>query len=125
MKKDYIPYYLSRAALSAVFSILVMGFNWKALLLAVIFFGLFLLYLHSGWFTIDLSHPIFPLRRDARGRQIQRQALITAVVVGLIAYIALAQATRYSSLASGAGNLALPLAVIVYFTTQFVLLARS
>jgi len=64
-----------------------MGFNWKATLLAIVLFGLFLLYLHSGWFSIDLRYPLTPLRRDARGQQIQRKALIASIAVGLLIYL--------------------------------------
>lgn len=59
MKKEFLPYYVSRAILSTAFSILVAGFSWNAALLATVFFGLFLLYLHSGWFSVDLGNPFF------------------------------------------------------------------
>jgi len=94
MKREFIPYYLSRAAMSALFAILMMGFTWKAVLVAIFLFGLFLLYLHSGWFQIDLSHPLTPLRRDERGRQIQRNALIAAIAVGLLIYLIGSQASH-------------------------------
>src|SRR3990170_1226818 len=91
MKKEYLPYYISRALLSFIFSILVMGFTWKAIVFATVLFGLFLLYLHSGWFSIDLKYPLAPLRRDTRGQEIQREALIFSVVVGTLAYLSSAQ----------------------------------
>ena len=101
-----------------------MGFTWKALVFTSVLFGLFLLYLHSGWFSIDLKYPLFPLRRDTRGQTIQRKALIASVSVGLLLYI-------FSSQLSGlvgitiAGNIALLIAIVTYFVTQFVLLARA
>ena len=38
MKKEYMPYYISRAILSSIFAVIIMGLNWKAALLAVVFF---------------------------------------------------------------------------------------
>ena len=125
MKREFIPYYLSRAALSAIFAILVMGFTWKAVLAAIFLFGLFLLYLHSGWFQIDPSHPLTPLRRDERGRQIQRNALIAAITVGLLIYLIGSQASHLFGWSLVAGPLALSLAIITYFIAQFILLARA
>ena len=125
MKREFVPYYLSRAALSAIFAILVMGFTWKAVLVAILLFGLFLLYLHSGWFQIDPSHPLTPLRRDERGRQIQRNALIAAITVGLLIYLIVSQASRLFGWSLVAGPLALSLAMITYFIAQFILFARA
>ena len=124
MKKEFIPYYLSRAALSAIFAILVMDFTWKAVLFAIFLFGLFLLYLHSGWFQIDPSHPLTPLRRDERGRQIQRNALIAAITVGVVIYLIGSQASRLFGWPLVAGPLALSLAMLTYFIAQFILMAR-
>ena len=124
MKKEFLPYYISRAILSAAFAVLVMGLTWKAGLLAGIFFGLFLLYIHSGWFTIDLSNPWFPLRRDTHGQQIQRKALIFSIVVSLLVYLASIQLPSQLGLSLISGNLALALGVITYFIAQFVLFAK-
>lgn len=125
MKSKFFPYYLSRAALSAAFAILVMGLTWKAALFAVVLFGLFLLYLHSGWFRIDPSHPLTPIRRDDRGQQIQRKALIAAVITGMLIYLILTQVSGLVGLSPVAGPLALALAVLTYFATQFALFARG
>lgn len=124
MKKEYIPYYVSRAMLGVVFSILVMGFTWKALLWSIIFFGGFLLYLHSGWFRIDLSHPFTPLRRDLRGLEIQRKALIASVVLGVLIYLFLPQLAGLIGLPLS-GNIALSIGIITYFVTQFILFTRA
>lgn len=124
MKKEFIPYYLSRAVLSLVFSALVVGFNWKAVLLSILFFGLFLLYLHSGWFTVDLSHPFTPLRRDLRGQEIQRKALIVSVIVGLLVYFFSFHLSGLVGL-SLSGNIALSGGILTYFIAQFVLFARA
>jgi sterol desaturase/sphingolipid hydroxylase (fatty acid hydroxylase superfamily) len=125
MKKEYLPYYISRALLSMGFSALVFGLTWKALLAAVILFALFLLYLHSGWFSIDLSHPLSPLRRDERAREIQRRSLIAAVGVGLAIYVLLPLAASWLTFTLPTGPLALSAGVLAYFAAQFILLARS
>ena len=124
MKKEFLPYYISRAVLSAVFALLVMGFNRKAVLFAGVLFGLFLLYLHSGWFSIDLRYPLFPLRRDPRGQEIQRKALIASVVAGLLIYL---NSSHLSDLVGlpFSGNIALSIGIITYFITQFILLVKN
>jgi len=124
MKKEFMPYYISRAVLSFSFALLVMGITWKAVLLAIIFFGLFLLYLHSGWFSIDLRYPLIPLRRDPRGQEIQRKALISSVVVGLLIYLTSSQLSGLIGL-SLSGNFAFSIGIITYFVTQFILFARA
>jgi len=124
MKKEFMPYYISRVILSAIFAILVMGFNWKALLLGAGFFGFFLLYLHSGWYRIDLKNPYFPIHRDSHGQQIQRKALIAAVTVGLVIYLILSQISGLVETAPS-GSIALSIGVLVYFVTQFILFSRA
>jgi hypothetical protein len=125
MKKKFLPYYLSRAAISAAFALLVMGLTLKAVLFAAALFGMFLLYLHSGWFHVDPSHPLTPLRRDDRGQQIQRKALIAAVCVGVLTYALMPVASRFLGAAGVSGSIALALGVATYFITQFALFARS
>lgn len=125
MRRELLPYYLSRAALSVVFAILVIGLTWKAALLAIVLFGGFLLYAHSGWFLVDPSHHLTPLRRDERARGIQRKALIAAVSEGILVYVVLTQATDLLNLSVAIGSLSLSLGVITYFVTQFVLLSRA
>ena len=122
MKKEFRNYYISRAILSVVFAILVFNFTWQALLMALVIFGLFLLYLHSGWFRVDPEGGFFPLRRDDHGRQVQRIALIAAVVIGTFTYFALSYLPV--NLASTAGGPALGIGVLVYFSTQFILFSR-
>lgn len=125
MKKQYLPYYISRALLSAIFAIIVVGFDWKALLITAVIFGFFLLYLHSGWFRIDSENPLFPIRRDTRGQQIQRKALIIAIVLGLAVYFSLSLLSNQPDLISLAGSISLVIAMIAYFTSQFVLFTRT
>ncbi len=120
MKTALVPYYVSRALLSAAFSVLLFGLSWRALASAAILLALFLVYLHSGWFAVDTSHPLFPLRRDDRAREAQRKALIAAAIVGGLVYLG------YSTLTSAASPpLAISAAVLVYFGSQFLLLART
>ncbi|MFL7812521.1 MAG: hypothetical protein ACK2TT_04285 [Anaerolineales bacterium] len=124
MKTEYLPYYLSRAVLSLLLAVVVFGVNWVAGAAAAVLFGLFLLYLHSGWFEIDLNYPFFPLRRDQRGRDVQRLALIAAVCTALLVGLAIKYLAAPLGLALSQG-LALPLAVLAYFFTQWILLARG
>jgi hypothetical protein len=125
MKKEFLPYYISRAFLSIVFSILVMGLSWKAALLTVLCFGGFLLYLHSGWFSIDLKNPLAPLRRDLHGQLVQRKALIISVVVSVSLYLISMGLSSYLGLVLVSGHVALSIGVIVYFIAQFVLFAKA
>ncbi len=125
MKKEFTPYYLSRAILSAAFALLVFGFTWKAILFGLVVFGGFLLYLHSGWFQVDGSRPLTPLRRDERGRQAQRGALIAAVIVGLAVYLLFGPAVGLIEGAAVSGSMALALGILAYFIVQFFLLART
>lgn len=124
MKKEFFPYYVSRAVISSLFSVLVMGLTWKAVLLTVVFFGLFLLYLHSGWFSVDLTNPFFPLRRDPRGQEIQRKALIISIIAGLIIYLS---APLFFGLAGFplSGNFPLSAGIAAYFAAQFILFSRA
>jgi hypothetical protein len=125
MKKEFLPYYISRALLSIFFSILVMGLSWKAVLLAILFFGGFLLYLHSGWFSIDLKNPLAPLRRDLHGQLIQRKALIISVVLSVLLYLISFELSSYLGLVLISGHVAFSIGTIVYFATQFILFTKA
>jgi hypothetical protein len=125
MKKEFLPYYISRAFLSIVFSILVIGLSWKAALLSILFFGGFLLYLHSGWFSVDLTNPLAPLRRDLHGQLVQRKALIISVVVGMSLYLLSMGLSSSLGMVLVSGHVALSIGVIVYFIAQFVLFAKA
>ena len=124
MKRQFIPYYVSRAVLSLVLAVVVLGLTWQAAALAACFFAFFLVYLHSGWFEVDASRPWFPLRRDERGREIQRKALLAALVSGVIIFVLLTAIPFSASLTLAAGPLAMALGACVYFGTQFALFAR-
>lgn len=125
MKKTFYPYYISRAILSAVFAVIMMGFTWKATILTMVFFGLFLLYLHSGWFSIDLKNPLMPLRRDAHGQAVQRKALIASVVAASLVYMISSQVNIRIGTGLTPGSVALAVGVMVYFASQFILFSRS
>lgn len=124
MKKDFLHFYISRAILSTAFAILVIGFHWTAILFAIILFGLFLLYLHSGWFSVDLRYPLTPLRRDDHGQAIQRKALIAALIVGILVYLIYPYLPGFLGF-SLSGNVTLSVGIITYFITQFILFIRT
>ena len=124
MKKEFLPFYISRAVLGLAFAVLALGMNWMAMLLAITFFGFCLLYLHSGWFSVDLRYPLTPLRRDAHGLEIQRKALIISIIVGLLVYLASPYLPGLIGFAIS-GNVALFVGIISYFVTQFALFART
>jgi hypothetical protein len=124
MKKEFYPYYISRAGLSIVFSLLVFGVTWKAGVFAVVLLAGFLGYLHSGWFEVNLNKPFFPLRRDENGQQIQRKALIAAVVVGILIFVMLPLFGVSAAVAGVSGSLAFSVGVLTYFVAQVVLFMR-
>lgn len=125
MKKEFSLYYISRAILSCLIAILVMGWHWRALIMAAVLFSLFYLYLHSGWFQVDPQSPLTPLRRDEHGRQVQRKALIAAIVTGLLAYLLLSQSILLPALTPVAGSIALSLGILAYFIVQFALFSST
>jgi hypothetical protein len=117
MKRQYLPYYISRGMLSILFAILVFGLSWKAMIFTILFISLFLLYFHGGWFQVDMTNPLFPLHRDNRGIDIQRKALITSIMVGIGLYIL----SSTIPLLSPIGSIILIISIVVYFGTQFCL----
>ncbi len=119
MNTAYLPYYVSRAVFVALFCFLQMGMTLQAGLAAVGLFILFVIYLHSGWFSVDLSNPIFPLRRDDLGLDIQRKSLIRAIWV-TITFNSLLNLfpQTFSAFPIRDINL-LGLGAIVYFTSQY------
>ena len=125
MKKEFLPYYISRFILSAVFSILVWGFTWMAALMTFVLFGLFLLYLHSGWFSIDLSTPLYPLRRDSHGQMVQRKALIFAVTLSLLLYTFAVPLSNFIGIPVISGHTTLSIGIITYFLAQFTLYIKT
>ncbi|MBN1266914.1 MAG: hypothetical protein JXA25_15575 [Anaerolineales bacterium] len=124
MKTTYFPYYTSRAVLSIIFSLLIAGFSWKAGLFTVVLFTGFLLYLHSGWFQVDKSNPYFPLRRDENGKEIQRKAIVAAVVVSILLYSVSPLLNGFLAMADISNGVILSLGVLIYFLSQAVLFIR-
>ncbi len=117
MNRQFLPYYISRAALSLAFSFLVFGISIKGAAFSALFFAGFLIYLHSGWFQVDTNQPFFPLRRDARGCEVQRKALIAALLAGVGSYVVLSVIPLNASVLS----LPLTLGILAYFGVQFLL----
>lgn len=121
MRKEYMPYYISRGILSLLFSMFALGTgSWMTLMWSLLLFGGFILYLHSGWFVIDLTNPWFPIRRDDRGKDTQRKALIAGVISSLLLF-------SVSSLSGveALKHLALPIGIMTYFGVQFYLFSKT
>jgi hypothetical protein len=93
--------------------------------MTLVFFGLFLLYLHSGWFSIDLRNPFFPLRRDAHGQLVQRKAIIIAIVFSLLLYAASMSLSSFIGIPFVSGNMALCIGIATYFIAQFTLFIKT
>jgi hypothetical protein len=124
MKKQFLPYYISRALLSIAFSIIIVGFDWKAIPLSLMVFAFFLFYLHSGWFQIDERNPFFPIRRDSHGQLVQRKALIIAIGIGMLMYFLLPFLPASLGLTSLSLNIVFAVAIIAYFAVQFLLFSK-
>ncbi len=125
MKAEFWPYYLSRAVLSGGFALITFGFSLTALIFGLSLFGLFLVYLHSGWFPVNHANPLFPLRRDEHAREIQRRALVAAVICGALILLLsrlLAGILPWPPLPISTG---LGIVAVVYFLVQFTLFVRA
>jgi hypothetical protein len=96
-----------------------------AFLMTFTFFGLFLLYLHSGWFSVDLSTPLYPLRRDLHGLMIQRKALIVAVIAGLLLYTIAGLWPNLFGASLITGRISLSISIIVYFVAQLAFFFKT
>ena len=126
MKRVFIPYYLSRALIAAGlgwFAHFSGLSTWASAAMGVVVFSGFIAYLHSGWFLVDPSNPLFPLRRDERSANVRNRALITAVAVGGILYAAGSILGQGSNQAVN-GSLAFAAAVGVYFIVSWWLFSR-
>ncbi len=125
MRTAYLPYYLSRAVLSALFSLAVFGVSWVALLAGLVLFGLFLFYLHGGWFRVDPTSPLFPLRRDQHARDIQRKSLIAALAVGLLLPLLSEMLTSFLPWPAVPGSASAGFAAVTYLLSQFYFFLRA
>ena len=112
-----MPYYATRALIS-----LLLGF-WAAIALQTwlggLFIGLllfagFLWYAHSGWYQLNPTTPLFPLRRDERGQGIRDQALVAAVAVGGVVFALASVLALVTAPEVNAGILALLSAIGCY-----------
>ena len=127
MTRALIPYYVSRAILSALAGLIVTlgGLPWwVGLLTGLLTFGGFLWYAHSGFHLVDTSTPLTPLRRDERGRAIRDRAVVAAVVVGGLVYGVLSLTELALPLLPAAGAWALLAGVITYFVASNWLYAK-
>lgn len=98
-----------------------MGFNLIAAAWALSCFGFSVLYLHSGWFTVDKSRPFTPMRRDQFALEVQRKSIIAAVLISLLFHFL---QTHFPGIISHYSFLemnAIGVGVVIYFITQFSL----
>jgi hypothetical protein len=127
MKRELTLYYASRAVLAALFGVAFTlgGWPWWAgLAMGVVVFAGFIWYAHSGRYLIDSSTPLFPLRRDARGKSIRDRAVVAAVVVGGLTYVVLSLAALTMQLPFSAGMLTLTIGAATYFVISNWLYVR-
>ncbi|MBN1427413.1 MAG: hypothetical protein JXB07_03450 [Anaerolineae bacterium] len=129
MKRELMPYYISRVVLSAgmgVFFALIGNWPWWiGLGMGILTFAGFLWYAHSGNYLIDPSTPLTPLRRDVRGKAIRDQSVVTAVMVAGVAYAALTLIRLGVPFLSDPGKWALLLGVLAYFGVSNWLFTRG
>ena len=129
MRRELVPYYVSRAMLAILFGYLVAtgGSVWVGLLLGVAMFAGFIWYAHSGWYLLELSTPLYPLRRDKRGEAIRDRALVVAVTAVLLFYVVFARIVGLFSLAVpvSIGSLAFVLGGGIYFAASFWLYSKQ
>ncbi|MCD6577326.1 MAG: hypothetical protein J7K66_04845 [Anaerolineaceae bacterium] len=118
MKRELIPYTISRAVISALLGILFSFSNsvWMGILIGSLTFFGFIWYAHSGWFLIDTTTPLTPLRRDARGKEIRNRALVIAVAAGGLVYGISALLNQILPLSNNMDGWALIAGGIIYFS---------
>jgi hypothetical protein len=128
MKSELVPYYISRGVLSVLIGVMIFWGGspwWMALLIGILVFAGFLWYAHSGFYLVDTSQPLTPLRRDARGKTIRDRAVVISVVVGAAVYLALSLAGLVLPFTLPPLSLAVPAAVIAYFVVSTWLFLRD
>lgn len=128
MKKELSWYYISRTIISTLLAYLLIRAGWpiwSGVLIGLVTFVLFIWYAHSGYFLVDASKPLTPLKRDARARTIRDRSLLSAVVIGGVIYGILGLLGQITTLAPEIKNLALVIGVIAYFVISQVLFARD
>ena len=117
MKRELIPYYVSRAFLSALVGLLISSGNeiWMGVLLGLAVYIGFIWYAHSGRYLIDTTTPLFPLRRDARGMAIRDRAVVISVAIGGLTYFGLSIASQLFPINAHIWSWAFGLGVLAYF----------
>lgn len=120
MKKELMPYYLSRALLSGLVGWILgaSGALWMGVLAGVLVFAGFIWYAHSGRYLIDPSRPLTPLRRDARGKTIRDRAVVIAVGVGGGLYGIATLLGRIVPVPGNLGTWAALVGIVVYFAVS-------
>ena len=121
MKKELMPYYVSRAVLSTAFIlafIFLGGEIWAGISLGVLSFAGFIWYAHSGHFVVDASSPLTPLRRDARGKVIRDRASMAGISVGGMAFFLLYLARNLLEWSVNLDSISLLVGVITYFVVS-------
>jgi len=125
MKKEYLPYYISRAILCITVCMFAFGFSLQGLIWTVLLYSGFNLYIHSGWFSIDLSNPFFPLRRDGYSQSIQRKSLIASILAAVWVFLIGSYLLPIIGYQIQIATFLLPISVTIYFLTQFGLFLRQ
>ncbi len=126
MRRELIPYYASRAVLSAVLGLIV-GLStsaWVGVLTGLVACAGFLWYAHSGRYLVDTRSPLFPLRRDDRGRSIRDRAVVIAVAVTGVTFALLSIAARVQPGFDQVGSVAVALGIVSYFVVSTWLFSR-
>jgi hypothetical protein len=128
MKRELTVYYISRAVLSALLAILLMGQGglawWFGAILGMLLYGGFLYYAHSGHYLIDPGMLLIPLRRDERAGWVRDRALAAAVAIGGMSFAALSLIGQWLPLSASLSSVALALGIVTYFGVSEWLFAR-
>lgn len=123
MRKDLVPYYVSRAALSILLGLAlwVTGEHaWQAVLLACLVLAAFLWAPRSGRYTVHPKLGVTALRRDERTSAINDKAARNAFVATMLGLAATGLTTAPSeALGLGtAAKIALCLGIAAYYLSD-------
>ncbi|MCB9008599.1 MAG: hypothetical protein H6656_14725 [Ardenticatenaceae bacterium] len=121
MKRELIPYYVSRAMLAVLFGFYVAFSNavWLGLLLGIVTFVGFLWYAHGGWYLIEPATPLYPLRRDKRGEAIRDRAILVAVTAAILFYVIFSRIAKAFVLTVSIGSWAFVLGAVTYLAVSY------
>jgi len=120
MNRNLIPYYVSRALLSAVFGwffSINLGL-WIGILIGVAIYAYFLWQAHSGRYLVDPSSPLFPFRRDNRSRVIRDKAVVVSVAIAGVIFFVASIAASFLPIGNQVGLIALVIGVVIYFVAS-------